>query len=245
MPETAGPVLRLAGVSRSYHDGSRDVRVLDGVDLQVVAGERVAITGASGSGKSTLLHLAGGMDLPDGGRVELLGEAIDALAEPHRTRFRARNIGLVFQDYNLIDSLTAAENIELVGWLTGRRLDEDEVRRLATELDIAELLDRRPDQLSGGQQQRVAIARALIHEPHLVLADEPTGSLDEATAARVMDVFASAVEARGCALVLATHSDAIAARCDRRLALTGGRLTVLNGGATEGAASGRTANPAE
>ena len=217
-------VLRLAGISRTYHDGSEDVCVLDGVDIEVASGEKLAVTGASGSGKSTLLHVAAGMDLPDDGTVEVLGEPVNRLPEPERTRFRAANIGLVFQDYNLIESLTAEENIELVGWLTDRPADRKTIRDLAEELGIEGLLGRRPDQLSGGQQQRVAIARALIHSPELVLADEPTGSLDQAHAQQVMDVFADAVSARGCALVLVTHSEDVAACCDRRLRLTGGRL---------------------
>jgi putative ABC transport system ATP-binding protein len=224
MNEASKPVLRLRGVHRTYHDGSEDVEVLAGVDLDLRAGEKLAITGASGSGKSTLLHVAGGMDLPDAGTVEVCGESVNNLAEPDRTRYRAAHIGLVFQDYNLIESLSAGENIELVGWLTERPAGRDRIRQLADELGIAELLARRPDQLSGGQQQRVAIARALIHEPALVLADEPTGSLDHAHATQVMDVFADAVDARGCALVLVTHSDEVAERCDRRLRLSGGRL---------------------
>lgn len=224
MADAPQPVLRARGISRTYHDGSQDVCVLDAVDLDVSAGEKLAITGESGSGKSTFLHLAAGMDLPDAGTIELLGEHVNRLAEPERTRFRARNIGLVFQDYNLIESLSAGENIELVGWLTGKQAGADDIRRLAGELGIAELLDRRPDQLSGGQQQRVAIARALIHQPSLVLADEPTGSLDQASAEQVMQVLSESVDARGCALVLVTHSETAAARCDRRVRLRAGKL---------------------
>ena len=224
MSETSQIVLHMHGVGRTYHDGNQDVRVLDDVDVEVRAGERLAITGESGSGKSTLLHLAAGMDLPDAGVIELLGEQVNRLAEPERTRYRARHIGLVFQDYNLIESLTAAENIELVGWLTGTGASRKAIERLAGELGIAELLGRRPDQLSGGQQQRVAIARALIHEPSLVLADEPTGSLDQASAEQVMQVLAESVQARDCALVLVTHSETAAARCDRRVRLVAGQL---------------------
>jgi len=225
MAEADAPLLRMVDIERRYHDGDAEVRVLDGARLAVTRGETVAITGASGSGKSTLLHLAAGMDLPDAGHVELLGEAIETLPEPARTRFRARNIGLVFQDFNLIESLSAHDNIALVGWLTGKPASAEAIRALAAELDIETLLERRPDQLSGGQQQRVAIARALIHEPALVLADEPTGSLDETTAAKVMAVLGEAVRVRGCSLVLVTHSRAVAAACDRCLALRGGRLT--------------------
>ncbi|MDT8409706.1 MAG: ABC transporter ATP-binding protein [Wenzhouxiangellaceae bacterium] len=224
MPDAAATVLKLSGVSRAYRGGSEQVRVLDGLDFAVQAGEKVAIMGESGSGKSTLLHLAAGMDLPDTGEVVLQGQAINRLAEPERTRFRARNIGLVFQDYNLIESLSAAENIELATWLTGRASDRAATERLAGELGIAELMARRPDQMSGGQQQRVAIARALIHEPALVLADEPTGSLDQATAGQVLDVLARSVSARGCSLVLATHSEQAASRCDRVLQLVRGQL---------------------
>jgi len=224
--DDSSPVLRLRGISRTYHDGNEDVHVLVDADLDVHPGERLAITGESGSGKSTLLHLAAGMDLPDAGTVTLLGEQVNQLDEPERTRFRARHVGLVFQDYNLVESLSAAENIELVAWLTGRPTTPEDIRKLAGELGIAGLLDRRPDQLSGGQQQRVAIARALIHQPSLVLADEPTGSLDQASAEQVMDVLSASVRARGCALVVVTHSETAAARCDRRVGLIAGKLEV-------------------
>lgn len=217
-------VLKLVDVWREYHDGNEQVRVLSGASLEVGRGESVAITGASGSGKSTLLHLAAGMDRPDRGRVEVLGQRIDALPEPARTRFRARHVGLVFQDYNLIESLTARENIELVAWLTGQRAAGPRIDALAAELGLEHLLNRRPDQLSGGQQQRVAIARALVHEPALVLADEPTGSLDPEHAGQVMQVLADAVARRATALVLVTHSRRAAAGCDRILALRHAQL---------------------
>jgi len=214
----------MRGVERTYHAAAEDVHVLAGIDLELAAGDTLAVMGASGSGKSTLLHLAAGMDLPDAGSIELLGQSINHLPEPERTQFRARNIGLVFQDYNLIDSMSAAENIELVAWLTGQPIGREEIERVAAELGIAELLDRRPDQLSGGQQQRVAIARALIHGPALVLADEPTGSLDQASAERVLEVLSESVSTRGCTLVLVTHNDAAAAICSRRVWLEQGRL---------------------
>ena len=217
-------VLEMRGVGRQYLSGSSRISVLKGLDLRVAPGERVAIMGASGSGKSTLLHLAGGMDLPDEGRIRVLGRDIHALPEPERTRFRARNIGLVFQDYNLLDSLTAAENIELVLWLNGLERDRKRLAELAGELGIEGLLDRRPGQLSGGEQQRVAVARALVHRPGLVLADEPTGSLDEDSTEGVLDLLAGATARRNCALVLVTHNRAAAATCDRVLRLSGGRL---------------------
>ena len=216
--------LRMHRVNRQYHDGSVERTVLKNLDLQIAAGEHVAVMGASGSGKSTLLHLAGGMDLPDQGRIEVFGQVINELDEPERTRFRARRIGLVFQDYNLIESLSAFENIELALWLTDQASSAQAIHALADELGIADLLQRRPGQLSGGEQQRVAIARALIHQPGLLLADEPTGSLDQATAEQVLSVLQQALDARGCAMVMVTHSDAAAAVCDRTLALDRGRL---------------------
>ncbi|MGB0513804.1 MAG: ABC transporter ATP-binding protein, partial [Wenzhouxiangellaceae bacterium] len=186
----APPVLRLSGISRRYHDGIAEVRVLEDAGLELRRGQTVAITGASGSGKSTLLHLAAGMDLPDAGVVEIEGCAINQLQEPERTRFRARHIGLVFQDYNLIESLSARENIELGAWLTDQRVDAAELGQLARELGIEELLERRPDQLSGGQRQRVGIARALATEPKLLVLDEPVSALDVSVQARVLDLLA-------------------------------------------------------
>lgn len=220
----ADPVLRLRGLVRRYGEGPRQVPVLDGAELDVLPGEAVAVMGASGSGKSTLLHLAAGMDRPDAGEVRIAGVDVHARPEPARTRERARRVGLVFQDYNLIESLTARENIELAVWLSRSTVDPARIDALAGELGIENLLERRPDQLSGGQQQRVAIARALIHEPSVLLADEPTGSLDRRAGDQVLDVLVEAARARGCALVLVTHSDEAAARCDRVLALRDGRL---------------------
>jgi len=229
VPEQTSPALRMTAVSRAYHDGSRLVKVLDDLEMLVMTGEKVAVMGASGSGKSTLLHVAAGMDLPDRGDVQVCGQSIESMPEPDRTRFRARRIGLVFQDYNLVESLSAAENIELVCWLTGTRPEPGQLDALVQKLGLEGLLDRRPDQLSGGQQQRVAIARALIHQPALVLADEPTGSLDQSTAEQVLDVLTETVSELGCALILVTHSDAAAAHCDRILALRQGRLESLSG----------------
>lgn len=223
MPDSS-PALSMQAVDRRYHDGSAVVDVLHGLDLQVHAGESVAVMGASGSGKSTLLHLAAGMDLPDHGSIEVFGRAIHRLQEPERTRFRARSIGLVFQDYNLIESLTAHENIELALWLTDQSAKRDQIAPLAEELGITDLLQRRPAQLSGGEQQRVAIARALVHQPGLLLADEPTGSLDQDTAEQVLNVLQQSLASRGCAMVMVTHSRAAAHVCDRTLALDHGHL---------------------
>ncbi len=227
---SSSTALALRGVTRRFSTGERVVTVLDSLNLEIATGERVAIMGASGSGKSTLLNLAAGMDRPDEGLVQVLGETLGDLAEPGLTRFRARNIGLVFQDFNLIDSLNVRENITLPLWLNGLQgLDKDgEATGALTEtLGITGLLERMPDQLSGGEKQRVAIARALIHGPELLLADEPTGSLDEATARRVLALFDRITAVQGCALVLVTHNPDAAAVCDRQLSLRGGRLHAL------------------
>lgn len=218
------PALVLEGISRRFSDGERVVTVLEGLDLQVRRGERVAVMGASGSGKSTLLNLAAGMDRPDDGRVFLLDEPLDAIAEPGLTRFRARHVGLVFQDFNLIDSLSVRENIALPLWLNGLDNKETRLDELSETLGITELHDRLPDQLSGGEKQRVAIARALVHRPEVLLADEPTGSLDEASAERVLALFDQVTAENGCALVLVTHNPQAAAICDRQLQLRGGHL---------------------
>lgn len=221
---TTPAALSLRAVTRRFSAGSRVVSVLEDLDLELADGERVAVMGASGSGKSTLLNLAAGMDRPDAGRVTLAGRELAAIAEPALTRFRARHVGLVFQDFNLIDSMNVGENIELPLWLNGLDPDREEVGKLAATLDIAGLLERMPGQLSGGEKQRVAIARALVHRPGLVLADEPTGSLDEATAGRVLGLFDRVTAERGCAMVLVTHNPEAAAVCDRQLRLHGGRL---------------------
>lgn len=224
---SSSKALVLRGVTRRFSAGERVVTVLENLDLEIATGERVAVMGASGSGKSTLLNLAAGMDRPDEGMVRVLGETLADLAEPGLTRFRARNIGLVFQDFNLIDSLNVRENITLPLWLNGlKELDKDggAIGALTEALGITGLLERMPDQLSGGEKQRVAIARALVHGPELLLADEPTGSLDEATAGRVLALFDRVTAVQGCALVLVTHNPAAAAVCDRQLALRGGRL---------------------
>lgn len=227
MDKTSPPTsaaLSLESVTRRFSAGQRTVNVLETLELRVAPGERVAVMGASGSGKSTLLNLAAGMDRPDAGQVRVLGEALESIPEPGLTRFRARNIGLVFQDFNLIDSLNVRENITLPLWLNGFDSESRQVHRLARTLDIVDLLDRMPDQLSGGEKQRVAIARALVHGPGLLLADEPTGSLDEGSAGRVLALFDQVTAVQGCSLVLVTHNPEAAAICDRRFQLRGGCL---------------------
>lgn len=217
-------LLSMTGVSRRFRSGMDTVKVLDGVDLDLAAGRRLAIMGASGSGKSTLLHLAAGMDRPDTGTITLDGQALDGLREPALTRFRARRVGLVFQDFNLVESLTVFDNIALVPWLNGLKSDAKAIEELCESLGIARLMKRFPAQLSGGEKQRAAIARALIHRPALILADEPTGSLDPDSADIVLDLFDQSVRALDCAVLMVTHNQEAAARMDATLYLTHGQL---------------------
>jgi len=217
-------VVKLQGLQRRFGT-SGPVQVLEDVNLELQPAERVAVMGSSGSGKTTLLHLAAGMDTPDAGTVEVGGLQFSALQEPERTRFRAQYIGLIFQDFNLIDSLTVRENIELPLWLNNRLNQRERIGQLAEELGISKLLDRLPEKLSGGEKQRVAIARALVHEPALLLADEPTGSLDQTTAEGVLRLFDRVTRQHGVTLLMVTHNDEAAALCDRVLHLRHGKLS--------------------
>src|SRR5690606_15384822 len=207
-------------------EGSRRQVVLDGLDASIACGETVAIRGRSGSGKSTLLNLVGGIDAPDSGSVVIEGTAVTALSERQRTLFRRRHIGFVYQSFNLIPTLSVADNVRLVLELNGFG-DPEAGRRVADLLAAVGLADRRrswPELLSGGEQQRVAIARALAHRPALVLADEPTGNLDDRTTGEVLALLDSLVRHTGGALLVTTHSARVAAHCDRVLELRDGRL---------------------
>jgi len=196
------------------------------VDAAVRAGERVAILGPSGSGKSTLLNLVSGIDLPDEGTVRIGGTDLTALSEHERTLFRRHRVGFVFQSYNLLPTLTVLENLLLPVELKGAVLPRDEARaaELLARVGLEDRADAFPDRLSGGEQQRVALARALVHEPTLVLADEPTGNLDEDTGRRVADLLDELVVAHRRTLVVVTHSRELAARTDRILRMSHGRL---------------------
>ncbi len=217
-------VLALDDVSRRFRTGSETVGVLEGLTLSLERGQRLAIMGASGSGKTTLLHLAAGMDRPDSGRVELAGQDLASLPEPDITHLRARHVGLVFQDFNLIDSLSVRENIELPLWLNGLAIDRDRLDALVGLLGIERLMARLPESLSGGEKQRVAIARALIHQPDLLLADEPTGSLDQSTAETVLELFDRVARETGATLLMVTHNNEAARLCERTLHLRHGVL---------------------
>ena len=207
--------IAIRGVRKSYRTGERTVEALRGVDLDVVAPGVVGIMGASGSGKSTLLHLVAGLDRPDAGEITVDGLRIDALPERELTLYRRRRIGVVFQQFNQLPTLTALENAILPGTLD--RLDRDECvargRTLLGELGLSERIDHRPEALSGGEQQRVAIARSLFFDPPILLADEPTGNLDSRTSERLWDLLGSIAASRRMLVLLVTHEPAAAAHC--------------------------------
>ncbi|MDB5549597.1 MAG: putative transporter, ATP-binding protein [Tardiphaga sp.] len=217
-------MLTVAHLAKSYRSADVPVAVLRGVDLAVQAGESVALTGESGSGKSTLLHLIAGLDGADSGRITLGDVDITALDDPGRAALRRDRLGLVFQQFNLIPSLSVADNLAFQARIAGRHdpLWHDE---LVDRLGLGDLLKRYPEQLSGGQQQRVAIGRALAIKPTLLLADEPTGNLDEATADEVMHLARDLVARSGCGLLMVTHSARLAATLDRRVHLSSGRVS--------------------
>jgi len=218
--------IRLRGLCRRFREGEREHVVLDGVDLDIGRGETVALRGRSGSGKSTLLNLIGGIDAPDAGSVTVAGVELTGLTERDRTLFRRAHIGFVYQAFNLVPTLNVGDNVRLVLELN-RVPAADASARIADLLEAVGLRDRAasyPDVLSGGEQQRVAIARALAHRPAVLLADEPTGNLDDATAAGVLDVLDTLVRASGHTMLIATHSKQVASHCDRLFELNNGRV---------------------
>ena len=223
---TPEPVVRLSAVEKRVREGGADRAVLSGVDLDVAAGEAVALLGRSGSGKSTLLNLIAGIDAADGGVVETAGLNVTQADERARAALRTRALGFVFQSFHLLPTLTVAENIALPLELAGRATADarDRVAALLERVGLADRADAWPRVLSGGEQQRVAVARALAPSPQLLLCDEPTGNLDDGAAALVLDLISQLRAEQGCAVVLVTHSASAAAICDRRLHLDGGQL---------------------
>ena len=216
-------LLTQTGVTKTYATGEGPLTVLDGIDLALQAGTSLALTGESGSGKSTLLHLAAGLDVADAGRVALAGVNLTTASDRDRAALRRGTVGLVFQQFNLIPSLDVAANLAFQARLAGRH-DAAWTAQLAQVLGLSALLGRYPEQLSGGQQQRVAIGRTLAARPQLVLADEPTGNLDEATGDAVLDLMLRLVADTRAALLMVTHSPRLANRLDRRVTLSAGRI---------------------
>jgi putative ABC transport system ATP-binding protein len=214
-------VLSVRNLSKTYRTAGEQVSVLRGVNLDVAAGERVALTGESGSGKSTLLHLIAGLDGADGGEIRIAGAAVTELSDSGRAALRRERIGLVFQQFNLVPSLNVEANLVFQSRIAGRH-DAAWQAELVERLGLSALLKRYPEQLSGGQQQRVAIGRALAARPLLLLADEPTGNLDETTADDVLALARDLVAHTGCGFLMVTHSARLAATLDRRVTLHAG-----------------------
>jgi len=219
-------VVSLRGVHKTYRLGQHVIPALRGVDLDVQRGELLALTGPSGSGKSTILNLAGLIDTPDSGEILLDGQSVTSMQETPRTLLRRDALGFVFQNFNLVPVMTVEENVDYPLFIAG--VDAAERRaRVAAQLEAVGLREHarhRPDALSGGQRQRVAIARALVKRPRLVIADEPTASLDSHTADQVLELMRASCRAQGAAFVIATHDSRLTSRCDRVLALLDGRL---------------------
>ncbi|OLO03548.1 ABC transporter ATP-binding protein [Salinicola socius] len=217
-------------LTRIYSEGPQDVTVLDHLDLQVRAGERVAVVGSSGSGKTTLLNLLGGLDDPSGGEVVIGGQSLAGLGEAALGSFRNRYIGFVYQFHHLLAEFTAAENVALPLIIRGqsRKVAVDKAQQLLDRVCMAPRGAHKPGELSGGERQRVAIARALVTDPSLVLMDEPTGNLDQTTAANILAMMDELAATTDCAFVVVTHDMSLAAHQDRTMRLDKGRLTAIN-----------------
>ena len=225
-PSSSPPVVALRGIHKTYRLGLHTIPALQGVDLSVARGELLALTGPSGSGKSTILNLCGLIDTPDSGEIELNGQTVQGLSENALTLLRRDALGFVFQSFNLVPVMTVAENVDYPLFLAGVPAAERR-ERVADQLaavGLSEHAHHRPDALSGGQRQRVAIARALVKRPKLVIADEPTASLDSHTATQVLNLMRERGHAQGAAFVIATHDSRLTARCDRVVALLDGRI---------------------
>ncbi len=224
-----GPALRITGLNRTFHQGGRELKVLRDLDMTVDRGEAVALIGPSGSGKSTLLHAAGLLEKPDGGEIEIAGQRCSTMGDAQRTVIRRKQLGFVYQFHHLLPEFTALENVMMPMRLARAPKSEglSRAEKLLGEMGLADRIGHLPAQLSGGEQQRVAIARALANQPVLLLADEPTGNLDQATAELVFEELLLAVRDRGLSMLVATHDVMIADRLDRVVRIQDGHVVTL------------------
>lgn len=216
-------MLEITGLRKSYSGPQGRLQILDGIDLRLQGGQTLALMGESGSGKSTLLHLVAGLDQADSGEIMVGEQRLGGLDEAARAAYRRASVAVIFQQFNLIPSLSVADNMAFQARLAGK-LDAAWQARLADRLGLSALLQRYPEQLSGGQQQRVAVGRALAVRPPLILADEPTGNLDERSADEVMALLLALVDEAGASLLMVTHSARLASRLDRQILLSAGRV---------------------
>jgi len=220
----AGPAIALAGVNLSLGQGVARVHILKDITLNIGRGEAIGLVGPSGSGKSTLLMAMAGLERPDTGTITVAGEDLDKLNEDALARFRGRNVGIVFQSFHLLPTMTALENVAVPLELAGTAAAEEIARQELAAVGLAERLNHYPAELSGGEQQRVALARALAPNPAILVADEPTGNLDEDTGKQIIELLFAGHTKRGTTLILVTHDNALAARCGRVVRLRSGRI---------------------
>lgn len=218
-------ILRVENLTKKYGSGENEVRALDGISFSVEKGEFVSIIGPSGSGKSTLLHILGGVDRPDSGKVYMNGQDLYAAGDEELAVFRRREVGLIYQFYNLIPVLNVTENITLPVLMDGRSVNEERLKELVATLGLSGRENHLPNQLSGGQQQRVSIGRALMNAPAVVLADEPTGNLDSKNSQEIVELLKMSNEKYGQTLIVITHDESIALQAHRMIAVEDGKIT--------------------